>query len=115
MTEYTPDSWTPILIESAVHGKIYKILAGWYGGFAGSDSWKLSSGIESIEEKLTEEGTRYFVMPQSSGSTYVVGERTHMSSLMHSVFLTGVKQAEESGEFTIKTITLDELLEAFKQ
>ena len=83
MTTYTPDSWVPVLINSEKHGKIYKVLAGWYGGFAGADTWKLSSGIESIS--VSEDGT-VITMPQSSGSTYVVGRETHMSSLMHSVF-----------------------------
>ena len=64
MREYTPDRW--VLVEIEYEGKKYcKVLASWYGGFAGSDSWKLSSGIESVKE--TE---HVFEYPQSSGSTY---------------------------------------------
>jgi hypothetical protein len=64
MSEYTPDRW--VLVEIEHEGKKYcKVLASWYGGFAGSDSWKLSSGVESVNETKTT-----LVYPQSSGSTY---------------------------------------------
>jgi CRISPR/Cas system type I-B associated protein Csh2 (Cas7 group RAMP superfamily) len=109
MREYTPDSWVPVLIESEEHGKIYKILCSWYGGYTGSDYWKLSSGIESITE---EDGV--LTMPQSSGSVYKVGRHTHTSSLMGGVFANWAKRAAEPDSgFTIKMIELDELLEAF--
>jgi hypothetical protein len=114
MNTYHPDSWVPLLFETEKHGKIYKILAGWYGGFDGSDSWKISSGIESIlVEEIGEH--RRITMPQSSGSTYVVGEHTHMSSLMAHVLSGLTHQAEQpENGFSIKVIELDELLEAFK-
>lgn len=97
MSTYHPDSWVPLLIETEKQGKVYKILAGWYGGFGGSDSWKISSGIESI---LVEEigDARRITMPQSSGSTYVVGEHTHMSSLMAHV-LSGFTQKQMNKRF----------------
>lgn len=114
MREYTPDSWVPVLIESEEHGKIYKILCSWYGGFAGSDYWKLSSGVESINVEQGET-QRILTMPQSSGSVYRVGEHTHVSSLMHAQFSHWAKRAEEpDAKFTIKMITVEELLEAFK-
>ena len=110
MREYTPDSWVPVVLESEEHGKVYKILCSWYGGFAGSDYWKLSSGVESITE---EDGV--LTMPQSSGSVYKVGKHTHMSSLMHAQFAHWAKRAEEPGsKFTIKVLNVEELLEAFK-
>lgn len=109
MSTYTPDAWVPVLIESEKFGKVYKVLAGWYGGYLGSDSWKLSSGIESI--KLSEDDS-VLTMPQSSGSTYIVGTRTHVSMLMGAVFNDFEKQAEENN-FTIKMLTVEELLEAF--
>lgn len=111
MNTYTPDSWAPVLIESKEHGSVYKILAGWYGGYLGSDSWKLSSGVEKII--VSEDGTA-LTMPQSSGSTYIVGMHTHVTMLMGSALADFEKKAEESGLFTIKIITVEELLEAFK-
>lgn len=44
MSDYRPDRWTVICIH-ATGQTIYKVFASWYGGFAGSDSWKLNSGI----------------------------------------------------------------------
>jgi hypothetical protein len=109
MSTYTPDSWAPVLIESDKYGKVYKILASWYGGYAGSDYWKLSSGVESIT--VSEDGK--LTMPQASGSVYVVGGQPHVSMLMGAVFADFEKQAEENG-FTIKMIDVADLLEAFK-
>ena len=110
MSTYTPDAWVPVLLESEQYGKVYKVLAGWYGGFAGSDSWKLSSGVESIS--VSEDGT-VLTMPQSSGSTYIASKQTHVSLLMGTVFESFEKQAEENN-FTIKMISVEELLGAFK-
>jgi hypothetical protein len=44
MSDYAPDRWTVIRIH-APGQIIYKIFASWSGGFAGSDSWKINSGI----------------------------------------------------------------------
>ncbi len=52
MSEYTPDKW--VVIEIDYDGvKTQKILSSWYGGWAGSDSWRLSSGITEV---LTSSG-----------------------------------------------------------
>ena len=53
----------------------YAILAGWYGGFAGSDSWKRSSPIaewdfkEDDLEVSTESGSRYVLHKGAIGVT----------------------------------------------
>jgi hypothetical protein len=44
MSEYTPDRWCVVRIPSDKE-IIYKVFASWSGGYAGSDSWKLNSGI----------------------------------------------------------------------
>jgi hypothetical protein len=44
MSDYRPDRWTVIRIQ-ATGQTIYKVFASWSGGYAGSDSWKLNSGI----------------------------------------------------------------------
>lgn len=61
---YTPDRWVILKLNSDV-GSSTKILASWYGGFAGSDSWKLSSGNEAVHDCGT-----YWEIPQASGSVY---------------------------------------------
>lgn len=44
MSDYRPDRWLILRIH-ATGQIIYKVFASWSGGYAGSDSWKLNSGI----------------------------------------------------------------------
>lgn len=44
MSDYQPDRWCVLKIH-APQETIYKVFASWSGGYAGSDSWKLNSGI----------------------------------------------------------------------
>lgn len=62
MSDYHPDKWVIVKIGEE---NLYKVFACWYGGYAGSDSWKLNSGIT----KVTKEGFVYS-FEGSSGSTY---------------------------------------------
>lgn len=66
MSEYVPDKWVVVKITGNGHLPIHKVFACWYGGWAGSDSWKLNSGIT----RAYEEG-HCFMFDGSSGSTYV--------------------------------------------
>jgi len=64
MNDYTPDRWTVIRIQAPAE-VIYKVFAAWSGGYGGSDSWKLNSGITR--------GTfmdPYWEFDGSSGSVY---------------------------------------------
>ena len=49
MSDYTPDKWSVIKIVTEKQ-TIYKVFACWYGGFAGSDSWQINSGIKEVIE-----------------------------------------------------------------
>lgn len=64
MSEYTPDRWVVIEIDHDGE-KCQKILSSWYGGWAGADSWRLSSGITEVEELEDS-----FVFKNESGSVY---------------------------------------------
>ena len=64
MSVYNPDKWVVVKID-ADSECIYKVFACWYGGYAGSDSWKLNSGITSV----SREGYVYS-FEGASGSTY---------------------------------------------
>ena len=66
--EYTPDRW--VMLEINRQGeKVYKILAGWSGGYLHGNSWKLNSGCKSV----TKDG-KYFVFEGFSGSVYYCHE-----------------------------------------
>jgi hypothetical protein len=64
MSDYAPDRWTVLHIH-APGQTIYKVFASWSGGFAGSDSWKLNSGI--VRATLVEDRWEF---DGSSGSVY---------------------------------------------
>jgi hypothetical protein len=82
MNIYTPDCWVFVRIETAEHGVIDKILAGWCGGFTTGDSWKLSSGVEKIEEfENRYEYTNF------TGSLYICHkDRERFSNYLSSIF-----------------------------
>ena len=64
MSEYTPDKW--VVIEIAMDNTtVQRILSSWYGGWAGSDSWRLSSGITEVEELEDS-----YIIKNESGSVY---------------------------------------------
>ena len=65
MSDYTPDRWVVVKISSDKNPPIHKVFASWFGGYAGSDSWKLNSGITSV---AFENNVYYF--NGSSGSVY---------------------------------------------
>ena len=65
MSDYTPDRWTVIRIHTSKE-ILYKVFASWSGGgFMGSDSWKLNSGI--VRATLVDD---YWEFDGSSGSVY---------------------------------------------
>ena len=65
MSEYRPDKWLVVKITGKDTPPVHKVFACWYGGYLGSDSWKLNSGIT----KATLEGNIYS-FEGSSGSVY---------------------------------------------
>ena len=88
MSEYTPDKW--VVIEIDYEGvKTQKILSSWYGGWAGSDSWRLSSGITEVEELEDS-----YIIKNESGSVYTCFKtRYGMSSYAMSILEDFKKQA----------------------
>jgi hypothetical protein len=86
MSEYTPDTWVVLRIVSIKDDNtiFYRLLSGWYGGYAGSDEWRLNSGIIKMEDI----GSHWIVYGQS-GSVY----RCHKDSYQLSIATEG-KYAE---------------------
>lgn len=44
MSDHTPDRWLVVKIVTSKE-RLYKVFACWYGGYTGSDSWQMNSGI----------------------------------------------------------------------
>ena len=99
LSEYTPDSWVIVKIQSEKYGTIYKVLAGWSGSYLYGASWKLSSGIVTFEDK----GEHYESL-QDSGSTYILYKSSErMSAIMASTFASLEEQLKEN-DGTIEVI-----------
>ena len=64
MSDNTPDRWTIIRIHTPDQ-VIYKVFACWSGGYTGSDSWQLNSGI--VRATFADP---YWEFDGSSGSVY---------------------------------------------
>lgn len=75
MSDYTPDKWLVVKIthDDKSH---YRVFACWYGGWAGSDSWKLNSGIT----KVTSDDNFYH-FEGSSGSIYTCHKNTYGANM----------------------------------
>lgn len=65
MSTYTPDVWEIIKVAECDQPPMYKVLAGWYGGYTNGDSWKISSCICSCTED-----EHWYHFHNHSGSTY---------------------------------------------
>ena len=97
MKTHTPDKF--VLIDygdSYATDERYAILGGWYGGFAGSNSWKRSSSIVSVEVVDDEQ----IIVTTYSGSKYVlhkwrVGVTMLTQSLLSQAQLDVVDEWEE--------------------
>lgn len=63
-----PDKWIIVRFKSKEYGEIDKILAGWFGGYCGSSSWQMSSGICGTETDPDNSDLTIFV--NKSGSKY---------------------------------------------
>lgn len=108
MSEYTPDVWVVLEFDAPNMEKpLRKVFGGWYGGFAGSNSWKLNSGITKVRIK-----DGHYEFDGYSGSTYHChANNYHMSGLMHGVYANWLKQADERGDVSIRILELDEIVE----
>lgn len=109
MSTYHPDKWVLVEIDSPAHGKITKVMASWYGGYLGSDSWKMSSGVNKITQ--TSEGYEFI---NDSGSVYFCHKDAYgMSGYTGSVYSGFAKQiAELNDGSTIRILDEDKVEEA---
>lgn len=110
---YTPDSWAIVKIDSA-NNTIYKVLAGWYGGFAGSDEWRLNSGITSYEIER-ENGAMFYIFKGYSGSVYKVHPTNEgFTGLSRGVFENLQRSAETHSNSAVTHISFEDFVKEFK-
>lgn len=70
-----PDKWVILFIDGRKH-----VLAGFYGGYLGSDSYRRSTEIESYTDKghyyevVTKSGSEYVLFKSQEGLTKVTSD-----------------------------------------
>ena len=78
---YFPDNWVVLKIKPSKGSfPIYKVLAGWSGGYTQGDSWRINSGIT----KVTLEGDNHFKFWGHSGSCYVCHKDSYRLTMANS-------------------------------
>jgi hypothetical protein len=89
----TPERWVVIELTNPGEEPFLKVLAGWYGGYLGSDEWRFSSLVETI----VDNGDHY-EFHNLSGSTYLCYKGCYgMSMLMAGTFEYYKKAIEAMG------------------
>ena len=78
--QYTPEHWVVLKIND---DPLYKVLGGWRGGYLGSDSYQINSGIASVEQQ-----GEYLVFVGVSGSRYICHPDNYG---MRGLYLTGIQ------------------------
>jgi len=102
MSAYTPDLWVIVEINSDEHGKIRKVLGSWYGGFAGSDEWRMTSGIEKVIEQ-----DDYYDVIGYSGSVYkCYKNRVGLSSYTDRVYNNMKTELEKNNMGTMGIVSI---------
>ena len=106
MSDYTPDLWLIVSVNTVEHGRIDKVVGSWYGGFAGSNSWKLSSGITQV----VDQGD-YYDVHNVSGSIYKCYKNAKgASAYTAGVMISYATAIEEMGDgSSMRTIEIDEV------
>jgi hypothetical protein len=88
---YTPDRWVVVAVKTPTE-EYHKVLASWYGGYTGSDEWKLSSGNERAIER-----SDHWEFPQSSGSTYICYKNKYGMSIYTASIYAGWENQNTAG------------------
>jgi hypothetical protein len=96
---YTPDLWVIIEVDSK-YGKHRKVLGSWYGGYLGSDHYRVSSGITKVIDRK-----KHYEIENESGSVYICYKGAEgMSSLTRDVYNKYKKDLKDGKLGTIKII-----------
>jgi len=103
MSEYSPDCWVVVEITDK-ETKVFRILASWYGGFAGPNSWKLGSTIERVIKH-----EHFFEFENSSGSTYYCQPGVYKMSMLSASIYDGFCADVAKFGGTIRILDLNEI------
>jgi hypothetical protein len=104
MSRYTPDLWEIVRL-SINDEQINKILASWYGGFAGSDEWRLSSGIVEVVENDS-----HYQIHNESGSVYLCPKGAKGMSIYTSRVFNQLQEDFAAGGGSLEIIDINDII-----
>ena len=95
---YQPDNWVILKIKPGKGAfPIYKVLAGWSGGYRDGDSWRMNSGITEVKQ----DGD-YYEFYGYSGSCYCCHKNTYRLTMANGGVYNSLKEQEEfDGQITL--------------
>lgn len=99
--ELKPDKWVIVAYDSD-RKTIYKVLAGWSGGYLTGDSWRMNSGITKVEE----DGGDYIFHGHSS-TVYRCNKKAEGMTAMTAAVL---KQAQDQMKGGVEKIGVKDFL-----
>ena len=107
----TPDVWVIVELHGSKveNGSYHRILAGWFGGYLGGDSWQVNSGITKIVDCDT-----FWEIHGVSGSIYNCHKTVErLNGMTSSIYNKWCKDSNE--ELAIKMIPISDCLPAYEQ
>ena len=107
MSTHNPNKW--VIVKFTNEGKdVYKVLGGWSGGYLDSDNWRLSSGLERIEE----DGD-YYLMYNYSGSIYKCHKNSEgFNAISSDMYDSWQEQIIDMEDVTIDIVTVEKFNES---
>ena len=101
---YTPDNWVVLKLKAGKLDRgLYKVLAGWSGGYLDGDSWRMNSGIT----KVTEEGD-YLLFHGYTGSIYRCHKQSYGLRMNNAGVYNSLKEKEGfEGQVTLMNENTD--------
>lgn len=110
MSEYHPDVWVIVeLAGTKVEGSPYhRVLAGWIGGYTGSDVWKMNSGITHI----IEHDTHYSIYGTTKSVYQCHKQAERFNNYTHSIF-TGFA-AQNGDEISITHVNMSDIINRYR-
>lgn len=93
---YSPDKWEIIKFQPKDKPVYYKVLGSWSGGYLDGDSWRLSSGLEKIEQDVD-----YFYFHNYSGSVYKGHKKSKGMHMLSAGIYAELKEGSKEQNITV--------------
>lgn len=103
---YTPDYWKVIKVTNNETKEFhYRVICSWSGSYMWGSSWKISSGIETMEDRVDT-----YESKQTSGSVYILRKtREGISGIMEGI----LSQYSGLPEQTIEVVDSEQFRKVF--